>query len=433
MRIALVNQPWSVCPPDSSADSIALVISELMRRLAPSCELRVYAKALPGRPKVETIDGVEFRRISARVDALAKPLRLLDKWRITPPTRPFYQSVFYHLGYASAVARDLRRSPCDVVHVHNFAQCARMIRLFNPTVRTVLHMHCDWLAQLDRRLVQRSLKHVDLVLGVSRFITDHAKACFPDAPTQFKTLYNGVDFERFASARAMPREKSEQRILYVGRLSPEKGVHVLLEAFSQIADKFPDAVLDLVGPGNVLSREFVDPGRSDGELERLDPFFRNRGSYAAHLKELIPAGIAHRVRFRGSLPHQDLPGIYAGAEMLVVPSVFDEPFGLPLAEAMAAGVPCIATFAGAFVEIIEPHRSGLLVPRANAAALAQAMTELLANRENSVAMGRLARARAAQLFSWDRNAEQLLAHYRNLADLSSEKVPDSGRANVTAA
>lgn len=432
MRVALVNQPWSVCPPDSSADSIALVISELMRRLALSCEVRVYAKALPGRPEVETIDDIEFRRISAPLDALAKPLRLLDKWRISPPTRPFYQSIFYHLGYASAVARDLRRSPCDVVHVHNFAQCARVIRLFNPKSRTVLHMHCDWLAQLDRRLVQRSLKHVDLVLGVSRFITDHAKACFPDAPTQFKTLYNGVDFARFASATGTPREKGEQRVLFVGRLSPEKGVHVLLEAFCQIAGKFPAAVLELVGPDNVLSREFVDPGRTDPELERLDPYFRNRGSYAAHLKELIPAAIAPRVRFRGSLPHGELPGIYAGAEMLVVPSVFDEPFGLPLAEAMAAGVPCIATLAGAFGEIIEPHRSGLLVPRADAAVLAEAMTELLANRENSTAMGRAARARAAELFSWDRNAEQLFTHYRDLADLGSQ-IPDGGRANVTAA
>jgi glycosyltransferase involved in cell wall biosynthesis len=410
MRVALINQPWSVSPPDDSADSIALVNFQLLQRLSRTCEVRSYGRLLPGRPAVEKIDGVEYRRVSAHMDRYTKGLRLLDKWQLMPKGRPFHQSPLYHRGYALAVARDLRISPCDIVHVHNFAQCARIVRKQNPSACIVLHMHCDWLKQLDRTLVERSLESVNLVLGVSQFITDRARERFPDSHVGFHTLYNGVDFDRFACNS--PENKPKQRILFVGRLSPEKGVHVLIQAFVQIARDFPDATLHLIGPDNVLSREFVDPNREDPELERLSTFFQSKEGYAAHLRALVPGEFSDRVHFLGTLPHDQLPDHYRAASLLVVPSVFDEPFGLPLVEAMAAGLPCVATSSGAFPEIVEDGVTGLLIPRGKVTSLASVLATLLADPQRCAQMGYAGRQRAAALFSWDKNAKTLADYYR---------------------
>jgi glycosyltransferase involved in cell wall biosynthesis len=414
MRIALVNQPWSVSPPDNSADSIALVTYQLARRVAHDAQVRCYGRILADRPRSEVIDGVEYRRVSAKFDKLLKGFRLLDQWQLMPPRRPFHQSPFYHIAYALAVARDLQKSPCDIVHVHNFAQCARIIRMFNPAIRVVLHMHCDWLTQLDERMVGKLLTSVDMVLGVSQYISQKAQRRFGSGKTRFHTLYNGVDFDRFAAAS--PIETGVRRILFVGRLSPEKGPHVLLKAFKQIASQFPDVALDLIGPDSVLSREFVDPGREDPDLERLTSFFSDRASYGAHLRSLVSPDLKGRVRFVGTLPYDDLPTRYASAEMLVVPSVFDEPFGLPLAEAMAAGVPCIATQAGAFPEIVDHQRTGLLVPRADASALAAAIREILTDPHRSREMGTSGRERCRLLFSWDQNAKILGDYFRGMME-----------------
>jgi len=166
-------------------------------------------------------------------------------------------------------------------------------------------------------------------------------------------------------------------------------------------------------------------------LERLAPFFSDKASYGAHLRGLVSGELAARVRFVGSIPYDELPAYYASAEMLVVPSVFDEPFGLPLAEAMAAGIPCIATQAGAFAEIVEDQRTGLLVPRANVSALADAMSAILGDPERGRRMGKLGRERCERLFSWNHNAKILVDYFGCIIGselrVSAKRTRDSDR------
>jgi len=429
MRIAMVNQPGSVCPPENSADSIALVIHELTRRLARRCEVVCYAKALPGRPERETIEGVEYRRITPRWDRFAKPLRLLDKWKLLPRTKPFYQSVFYHLDFMRRVAMDLRKHPVHVVHVHNFAAAARVVRFYNPKVRTLLHMHCDWLCQLDEGLIKRRLQSVDSVMTVSQFLAENARRRFPERAGDIHTLYNGVDIDRFSPPATLDRaSRGTRRILYVGRMSPEKGPHVLLQAFAAVSERFPDAQLELAGPDNVLSREFVDPGRQDPVLEKLSPYFQDRASYGRWLRSIVGPPAASRVHFVGSLSHQELSKRYQAADVLVVPSVFDEPFGMPMAEGLAAGLVVVATRAGAFPEIVEDGNSGLLVERANPAQLAERIGRIFSDPALVARMGSAASARAGELFSWDRLAEVLARRYEVLAAAPRDSAKSAAEA-----
>ena len=105
---------------------------------------------------------------------------------------------------------------------------------------------------------------------------------------------------------------------------------------------------------------------------------------------------------------------YHSASIFAFPSVWEEPFGMPLVEAMASSTPVVATRGGAFQEIVEDGRSGLLVERSDVQALADAILQLLSNPDQRDSMARAAFKRASTMFSWDRIAEDLLNKYEHL-------------------
>jgi glycosyltransferase involved in cell wall biosynthesis len=105
---------------------------------------------------------------------------------------------------------------------------------------------------------------------------------------------------------------------------------------------------------------------------------------------------------------------YHSASIFVFPSVYEEPFGMPVVEAMAASTPVVATRGGAFPEIVEDGRSGLLVERSDVQGLADAILQLLSHPNQREAIVRAAFERASTVFSWDRIAEDLLREYERL-------------------
>jgi glycosyltransferase involved in cell wall biosynthesis len=115
--------------------------------------------------------------------------------------------------------------------------------------------------------------------------------------------------------------------------------------------------------------------------------------------------------FGRHVPHPALPEHYSEADVFVFPSVWEEPFGMPLVEAMAAGLPCVATRGGAFPEIVQDGRTGLLVERGDAQQLADAVLRLCENDSLRISMGQAARSRAREKFSWDHVADSLVEEY----------------------
>jgi glycosyltransferase involved in cell wall biosynthesis len=114
------------------------------------------------------------------------------------------------------------------------------------------------------------------------------------------------------------------------------------------------------------------------------------------------------------MDHTDLVQRYHAADVFVAPSIWQEPFGMPLVEAMAAGLPVIATRRGAFPEIVQDDQTGLLVPPADAQALAEAILRLLDDPPRRRQLGRAGFQRAAANFTWDHVADALIQHYRNI-------------------
>ena len=210
----------------------------------------------------------------------------------------------------------------------------------------------------------------------------------------------GVDLDRFrvpdAAARPVPVVGT------VARLSQEKGLDVLLRAAAQISKQGQKLRLLIVGDG---------PQRR--KLERL----------AGQL------GIGDITEFRGEIPHDDVPAVLAELDIFAMPSLA-EGFGVAALEAAATGLPVVASDVHGIPDVVDHLRTGLLVPPANPAALAAALTQLLDDGELSVKLGTAGRAFVQEHYRWQDNAEQMERLYQKLLktfteDRTHATLPDS--------
>jgi glycogen synthase len=160
-----------------------------------------------------------------------------------------------------------------------------------------------------------------------------------------------------ALAPVEPRTPRASRLLFVGSLAPEKGSRVLLEAFRQAGGQRPDLTLTVIG----------DAARNEVQLLRD-----------------TAAGLP--VSFRGRLEHAEVLREYARHDVLVFPSIWDEPFAIVPLEAAAMGLAVIATTAGGTREAIRDRETGLLVPPGDAATLAAAILELARDPQRARAL-----------------------------------------------
>jgi glycosyltransferase involved in cell wall biosynthesis len=221
-----------------------------------------------------------------------------------------------------------------------------------------------------------------------------ARALLRNAPwlprERIVVIYNGVDPTPFATAR--PALRREYRlppratvIGFVGQLDERKGIHYLLPAFRQVHRRHPEAVLLMVGEGPL--RQWIVNTVRDYGLEDA----------------VILAG------FR-----DDIPAVMRSLDMLVLPSLW-EGFGIVLIEAMAAGKPVVSTAVSSMPEIVVDGTTGLLVPPADAEALAHALCVLLEDRELAQKLGRAGRTRVEQYFADKRMVCQLEELFRRWA------------------
>jgi glycosyltransferase involved in cell wall biosynthesis len=285
-------------------------------------------------------------------------------------------------------------------------------------------MHCDWLVQFDRDLINARLADIDAIVGSSEYITRAIRRHFPLHANQCVTIHNGVDIRVFHPA-TNDSVFDREHILYIGRLSPEKGVHLLLDALEQVVRTRPNTRLELIGGPGVVPIDFIVNLSDDPIVRKLSRFYRNE-DYVDFLRRRVRAGLETRVFFTGQLPHRQLSCSIRGAALVVAPSLV-ESFGMPVAETMASGVPVVASRVGGLPELVIDGTTGLLVDPDNPAALSQAILRILDDRASAQAMGRAGRRRAEKLFAWEKIVETLLALYKELAQQSRDELAIKAR------
>ena len=415
MKIAFINQPWNSCPPIEFG-SIAIWTYEVARNLSKMCDITVYAKSSKMQKRVEFIDGIQFRRISTYFDGLLQ--NYLQRFlKIGNIKNRLFATNFFYLCYIVKIAYDLKKQNCDIVHIHNFSQFVPVIKAFNPKVKIVLHMHCEWLTQLDRSLIEKRINHVDLIIGCSKYITEKICKRFPLLSNRCYTIYNGVNTDHFVNNDTKLKKKNDsQRLLFVGRITPEKGIHILLKAFEIVVKHYPKAHLEIVGPYAPTAREFIIDLKNDNNLSHLEFFYK--GSYLTHLHSMVEPDLKNHISFSNSVPQYKLKDYYCNADILVNPS-FSESFGMSLIEAMACQVPVVATHVGGMTEIVN-NKAGILVEPGNIHALADAIMKLMSNEDLRISMGQAARNAVENFFSWNRIAENLLFQYERIIKNNDE-------------
>ena len=278
------------------------------------------------------------------------------------------------------------------------------------------------------------LSAVDLVTTVGNYVTDKTKRTFPLIEGRCETTYNGIDAQEFSRDKDYQASRSRRikRILYSGAVSPHKGLHVLLDAFVTVARQDPNVVLDIVGPiGNYPIEENFDL-QDRQTIRSLAPFYTttfwslvrskllrkpaDREGYLRYLKASLPDDVADRVSFLGMIPRSALVDRYYTADIFAFAPIWDEGFGLPPMEAMAAGLPVVTSRSGTVAETVIDGKTGYLVEKNNAEELALALLALLKDDDRREAMGRAGRLRALGRFSWDSIAEGMHRRYETLCE-----------------
>jgi glycosyltransferase involved in cell wall biosynthesis len=287
------------------------------------------------------------------------------------------------LGIAApGMLLDALRARADIVHAHAFGYFPTWAGRLTRDLRgipLVITPHSDRgagtsLSYLYARTVARAtLRRADRVVAVTRLEAHWLGSLGVDS-SRIQVIPNGIDLTEF-EARP-PRRESDggPRILYVGRIYPEqKGLESLVEAFALLPRPL-DARLRLVG-------------EDWGGLARLERIARD-------------LGVAGRMNATGPIPRRELLSEYASSDLFVLPSLF-EPFGIVLLEAMAAGLPVVATRVGGIPEVVEENRTAILVSPGNPAELARAINRCLSDRMLSARLGSEGRRRVEQ-FAWPR-------------------------------
>ena len=244
----------------------------------------------------------------------------------------------------------------------------------------------------ERRIVARA----DRLIAANPAECQDLQTFYGADPARISIIPCGVDVDLF---RPLPRDQARallnlpadaKIILFVGRLEPIKGVDILLDALSHLnCDGCPGLAL-IVG----------------GDLD---------GTEAARLMAIRDRlGLANSVRFVGAQEQRNLPYFYAAADVCVVPS-FYESFGMVAIEAMACGLPVIASRAGGLQFTVQDGQSGLLVPPGDSVALAAALQQLLTDGDLRSRMGAQGR-RMASNYRWKRVAEDMTGVYAALEE-----------------
>ncbi len=290
------------------------------------------------------------------------------------------------------VKKILRDEKFDVVHVHEpTVPILSLVVLRHSHALNVGTFHAyresNVMYEYMRPLLQRVFNRLDGRIFVSDAVREYITQYFPG---DYTIIPNGIDYERFSSPDLQPIAQfndGRPNILYVGRMDKRKGFRYLLRAYPYIKEAIPDARLIVVGA-------FSDKDKA--------PFIRY-----AHAHKL------RGVHFVGYVSPEELPRYHRTATVYCAPNTGFESFGIILLEAMAAGLPIVASDITGFRPVLQDGAEGLLVPPEDAPALARAVIQLLNDPARRAAMSECGKRKAIQ-YDWSRIAGRVLAYYEEL-------------------
>ena len=352
----------------------------------------VVTRCADGAPLEELRDGVRIVRAPEDPPAFPLATDALLAW-----TMAFNHSLTRAALHASATEE------FDVVHAHDWLVTHTAVTMRDhlgvPLIATIhateAGRHQGWLpGEMNRCIhtVEWWLGHeASRVIACSEYMRWEIGRLLELPAERIDVIPNGVDSPLWqaspdAIAKVRARFAGDGPLLgFAGRLVYEKGVQHLVHAVPQLRDRHPGLRLVIAGDG---------PHR--GELQ----------------KEIGRLRLDLVVSFAGFIG-DELPATFAATDVVVVPSIY-EPFGMVALEAAAAGAPLAVSSTGGLAEIVQPGVTGVTFPAKDPAALASAVSGLLADEVSARAMARRARAMVARRYGWTSIAQRTATVYRRI-------------------
>lgn len=370
--VAIIT-PGTFPIPSGSSSSVERVVEYMASLAARRVNVRIYGKRFIGQDHHDQVRGVSVTRVDAA------------------NSHAYIRQVVYQLDQLNP----------DIIQVENRPRHVLTIRKVRPTARIWMNLHSTTFISekhIPRRVLKTALRECERIFVNSRYLYNQVSKASPECKQRIVVNPLGVDQERFLSRwsaqgqeqykelRRIRGWEERQLILFAGRLIPLKGVHHLLYAVPHVIRKYPNALFLIVG-GATYGRN-----RKTNYIRRLE---RLGSRYPKH------------VVFVPYVSHEDMPSWYGAADVVVVPSVERESFGLVNVEAMASGAPVIATRVGGIKEVVQHQVTGVLIkPKGIAAQLVRALNQLLEDEEMREQMGRAGAELAASAFTWEGMAER---------------------------
>ena len=340
-------------------------------------------------------------------------------WRQISLISDYYRS-FHAPSNVKELQRAIAETQPDVLYVWEITGIGltSMLKAFqNISLPIVYHLGNYWLhyaispqteqTRLRTRWLKKALigsvptlQYTSLI-AVSQTVKDEYVKAGCDAD-RIEVIYNGID-ERFLNTSSTSKKTSSApqtaaplQLIYVGRLCLEKGVLILLQALNTLVNEQHQQHfhLHIFGDGD------------QAYLAELQTFLKEHS-------------LTSYVTFHGKVPQNELIQYYDSSDVMFIPSIWQEPFGLVVAEAMARGLPVIASNIGGPAEIITHNVDGLLVEPGNMQALASTITMLYESPTTRQRLGQAARSTVQKRFRIETNAQSVIHHLEQATQQST--------------
>ncbi len=366
MKIAMVS-PYDFTWPGG----VTAHVSQLARELGRSGhEVQVLAPHTPSRESQDADLLVPLGR-SVPLPSGGSIARVSLSWWLYPKVREL-----------------LKREKFDIIHLHEpMAPILPLCVLEFSNSVNVGTFHASYTRQHLYRFTSPITKRWQARLHGNIAVSPAARRYVNNTfPGEYEIIPNGIDFDHFSN-KAAPYPKYQDgklNILFVGRLEKRKGLRYLLEAYGKLKWVNPNIRLIVVGPGN-----------PDKESYRI-----------------LSSHNLQDVEFVGRVSYEDLPRYYASADIFCSPATGAESFGIVLLEAMSASKPVIASDIEGFRGVMTHGEQGLLVPKKDSDALANALGNLASDSEQRLKLGAEG-SKTAKNYRWEIVAERVENYYES--------------------
>lgn len=279
------------------------------------------------------------------------------------------------------------------VHIHNRPQWAHLLRHLGYRGSVIVHLQNDHLGHWTTAMLDALAPDLDGLVACSTYLRAQSIGKSAALALKTKVVFNGVNTKLF-----FPREelREPKTVFFVGSFIPAKGPLQLVEAYARVLRTHPDAKLIVGGSTNFGTHEETEYVRD-----------------VRQLAQSIERQHGVSIEFPGYIHHdRELPAFFQRATLFSSPSIFQEPFGLVNAEAMACATPVVGSNRGGIPEVLGD--TGRLIDPEDVTQYAEMLSALLSDSEERLRLSRATLERCRRMFDWDVIAKTWMDYLQNV-------------------